>query len=62
MEILKQTKEPNAPWQPTTEEECIQLTEGKDGKGCWRRDTVLDMLEDGHIVQTPWSRFKKKAV
>ena len=59
MKILKQAKESNAPWQPITEEECLQLTEGK---GYWRKDTVLDMLEDGHIVQTPWSRFKKKVV
>jgi hypothetical protein len=51
---LKQEGEPTS-WFETTVKECIEHTEES---GYWKRGTVKKLLENGHIVFTPFAEYK----
>lgn len=51
---LKQEGEPVG-WFETSKEECIRHTEDN---GYYKKGTVIAMLEEGHIIYTPWADYK----
>jgi len=57
MVVLKQYKEPLAPWLEITLKECIQYTEGSE---YWKPGTVEEMLKNGQTVFTPSALYKMK--
>ena len=57
MKLLRRYKEPNAKWQETTIEECIEHTEGNE---YWKIGAVKKMLKKGLIVFTPFAEYKIK--
>ena len=54
MKILKRYTDEET-WNETTQEECLDHTEGA---GYWKEGTVLEMLTSGEQVWTPWVRYK----
>jgi hypothetical protein len=42
-------------WNDTTQKECLDHTEGS---GYWASGSVLPLLEEGHVVHTPFARYK----
>ena len=42
-------------WNETTQEECLDHTEDS---GYWAHGSVLSLLEEGHVVHTPFARYK----
>lgn len=42
-------------WNETSQEECLDHTEGS---GYWASGSVLSLLEQGHVVHTPFARYK----
>ncbi|OGW38987.1 MAG: hypothetical protein A2010_08465 [Nitrospirae bacterium GWD2_57_9] len=42
-------------WFETTEQECVEHTEGS---GFWKKGSVLPMLAEGEQVFTPYAYFK----
>jgi hypothetical protein len=55
MRILKRYAD-EEDWHETTEEECLEHTEGA---GYWLPGTVLNMLNDGLEVFSPFARYRK---
>jgi hypothetical protein len=42
-------------WNEITQDECLDKTEGS---GYWKPGSVLSMLEGGHVIHTPFARYK----
>ena len=53
MKILKRFEDEEV-WNETTQEECLDRTEGS---GYWKPGSVLSMLEEGHVIHTPFARY-----
>jgi hypothetical protein len=54
MKILKRFADEEV-WNETTQEECLDRTEGS---GYWKPGSVLSMLAEGHVIHTPFARYK----
>ena len=56
MQIWKRYKESAgwAAWEKTTKEEAVKHTEEA---GYWKPGTVLLMLSQGSIINTPWAQY-----
>lgn len=54
MKILKRYVEEDV-WNETTQEECLEHTEGS---GYWVEGSVLPLLAEGHVVHTPFAHYK----
>lgn len=57
MMILMRYNEPNAHWEEVSEAECLEHTEGC---GYWKKGGVLNLLQKGLTVWTPFAEYKIK--
>ena len=57
MKILKMYVDETNLWEETTLEDTIHYTEER---GYYKKGTVVQMLEDGAVIRTPFAFYKKE--